>query len=45
MCFYHPVTLYQLPRIKYVTVVKSTIFIMSLDLDTVVGHALTKQVG
>ena len=41
--FYHPVTLYQLLRIKYVTVVESTIFIMSLDLDAVVGHVLMKQ--
>ena len=44
LCFYHPVTIYQLLRIKCVTVVESTIFIMSLDLDAVVGHAL-KQVG
>ena len=42
--FYHPVTIYQLLRIKCVTVVESTIFIMSLDLDAVVGHVL-KQVG
>ena len=41
-CFYHPVTLYQLLRIKCVTVVESTIFIMSLDLDAVVGHVLKK---
>ena len=44
LCFYHPVTIYQLLGIKYVTVVESTISIMSLDLDTVVGHVL-KQVG
>ena len=43
LCFYHPVTLYQLLRIKCVTVVESTIFIMSLDVDAVVGHVL-KQV-
>ena len=39
MCSYHPVTLYQLLIIKYVTVVENTIFIMSLDLNAVVGHA------
>ena len=44
LCFYHPVTIYQLLRIKCVTVVESTIFIMPLDLDAVVGHVL-KQVG
>ena len=37
-------TIYQLLRIKCVTVVESTIFIMSLDLDAVVGYVL-KQVG
>ena len=44
LCSYHPVTLYQFLRIKCVTVVDSTIFIMSLDLDAVVGRVL-KQVG
>ena len=44
LVFYHPVTIYQLLRIKCVTVVESTTFIMSLDLDAVVGHVL-KQVG
>ena len=44
LVFYHPVTIYQLLRIKCVTVVEGTIFIMSLDLDAVVGHVL-KQVG
>ena len=44
--FYHPVTIYQLLRIKCVTVVESTIFIMSLDLDAAVGHVLKQlQVG
>ena len=42
--FYHPVTLYQLLRIKCVTVVESKIFIMSLDLDAVVGHLLKEPV-
>ena len=41
--FSHPVTIYQLLRIKCITVVEGTIFIMSLDLDAVVGHGL-KQV-
>ena len=45
LCFYRPVTLYQLLRIKCVTVVESTIFIMSLDLDAVVRHVRKKQVG
>ena len=40
LCFYHPVTIYQLLR----TVDESTIFIMSLDLDAVVGHVL-REVG
>ena len=31
LCFYHPVTIYQLLRIKCITVVESKIFIMSLD--------------
>ena len=44
LCFYHPVTIYQLLRIKCITVVESTIFIMSLDLAAVVGHVL-KQVS
>ena len=44
LCFYYPMTTYQLLRIKCVTVVESTIFIISLDLDAVVGHVL-KQVG
>ena len=44
LCFYHPVTIYQLLKIKCVTVVESTIFIMSLDFDAVVGHVL-KQIG
>ena len=44
LVFYHPVTIYQSLRIKCVTVVESTTFIMSLDLDAVVGHVL-KQVG
>ena len=42
MCFYYPVTLYQLLRIKYVTVVESAIFIMSLDLDAVVTAYSTR---
>ena len=41
---YHPVTIYQLLRIKCETVVESTTFIISPDLDAVVGHVL-KQVG
>ena len=44
LCFYHPVTIYQLLGIKCVTVVEIAIFIMSLDLDAVVGHVL-KQAG
>ena len=31
LCFYHPVTIYELLRIKCLTVVESMIFIMSLD--------------
>ena len=31
LCFYHPVTSYQLLRIKCIIVVESKIFIMSLD--------------
>ena len=45
LCFYHPVTIYQLLRIKCVTVVESTIFVMSLDLDVVVDADVLKQVG
>ena len=45
LVFFHPVTLYQLLRVKYVSVVESTSFVMSLDLDAVVGHLLKKQVG
>ena len=37
LCFYHPVTI-------CVTVVESTLFIMSLDIDAVVEHVLM-QVG
>ena len=45
LVFLPSVTLYQLLRIKCVTVVESTIFIMSLDLDAVVRHVRKKQVG
>ena len=44
LVFYHPVTTYQLLRFKCVTVAESTIFIMSLDIDSVVEHVLM-QVG
>ena len=41
LCFCHPVTKYQLLRIKCLTVVESTIFIVTgLDIDAVVEHVL-----
>ena len=40
LCFYHPVTIYPLLRIRCVTVVDTTIFIMSLDIDAIVEHVL-----
>ena len=39
-CFHHPVTIYRLLKIKCVTVVERTIFIMSLDIDAAVEHVL-----
>ena len=45
LCFYHPVTIYQLLRIKCIQLSSKVPFlVMSLDLDAVVGHVL-KQVG
>ena len=43
-CFHDPVTVYQLLRIKCVTVVENAIIIMSPDIDAVVEHVLM-QVG
>ena len=43
LCFYYSVTIHQLLRMKCVTVIESTIFIMSLDLDAVVEHVLLKS--
>ena len=40
LVFYHPVRINQLLRIKCVTVVESTIFIMLLNIDAVSEHVL-----